>query len=611
MTADPIADAAPTRRRTLLDGAWRYRPDSPEFALGEHLGWTDPDLDDGDWPVMEIPACWDIADPSLHGFEGFVWFRRRFPAPAADGRRLELCFEGANYRVDVWLNGSHLGAHEGGFTPFSFRVDGLVRPGENVLVVRVDNRPLPERVPGARLSWFNYGGLYREVFLEEQPLARLDDVWLDPLPLAAGERGPARLAAEVVVTNDSAVPFAGRLDLTVGFGSWAVTVDVASDESRTLRGEIDLAAVPYWSPEHPDLLRAEVSLGDGGGPIDRHLCDLGVRRLTVDGPRLLLNGEPVRLLGVNRHEDYPTTGRAHDERMLWNDLRAIKATGANFVRASHYPQHRRFYDACDRLGLMVMDEIPLWGWGRGRWDDGGTAPLAAARTQLDEMVRRDRNRTCVVVWSVSNETGGGRPEVDEANLDLMRRARALDPSRLVTYVALHAVWTTPDDRVMPEADILCLNEYAGSLNAEPPVPTVADLAAVRAMLGGQLDELHRRFPDKPVLMTEFGGIGLPGHHGDVPWSEEFYGATIRAHWETFAARPWIVGALLWCWQDYPMHPNRARPYPTGHYGVVTTDRRPKAAMEALTAAFVAPWAAWGGQAEPTKKDGPAGEKGKA
>ncbi len=576
--------ATPTRRQTSLDGLWRYRPDNPQFAFGEHLGWARPELDDADWRTMAIPACWDLADRALHGFEGFVWYRRRFPTPAAIGRRIDLRFEGANYRADVWLNGVHLGAHEGGFTPFSFRVDEYLRPdGDNELVVRVDNRSLPERVPGARLSWFNYGGLYREVFLEETPLVRIADLRLDPRPLAAGRRGPARVDAEVTLENAAGEPFAGTVRLALGGGAWGTDAAVPAGESATVRGAIELADAPFWSPAWPSLLRAEVELRGTGGLVDRLGLDVGVRRLVADGPRLLLNGEPVRLDGFNRHEDYPTTGRSHDENQLWEDLRTIKASGANFVRASHYPQHRRFYDACDRLGLMVMDEIPLWGWGRGMADDGGTAPLAAARFQLEEMIRRDRNRACVVIWSVSNETGGGRPEVDAGNRDLMRRARELDPSRLVAHVVLHGVWTAAADQALADDDVLCLNEYEGSLHYEPPVRTIADLAGVKATLGRQLDGLHDRFPDKPILITEFGGVGLPGHHGDFPWSEEGYAATIRAHWETFAARPWIAGALLWCWQDYPMHPNRRRWYPTGHYGVYTADRRPKATAATMAA----------------------------
>ncbi len=592
MTDPAIAPAtSPTRQRFALDGTWRYRPDNPQFAFGEHLGWTDPDLDDADWRTMQLPACWDLADPSLHGFEGYVWFRRRFPTPTAVDRRLELQFEGANYRADVWLNGTYLGAHEGGFTPFSFRVDRHLRAtGDNTLVVRVDNRSLPERIPGARLSWFNYGGLYREVRLEAQPLVRIADVWLDPRPLATGRSGPARIGAEVTLASDRAEPFGGAVTVTVGGTTWTADATVPAGETLTRRGEIGLADVAYWSPEQPGLLRTDLELREGEQIVDQVTAEIGVRRLAVDGPRLVLNGEPVTLRGFNRHEDYPTTGRGHDENLLWDDLRAIKESGANFVRASHYPQHRRFYDACDRLGLMVMDEIPLWGWGRGVADDGGTAPLAAARAQLEEMIRRDRNRTCVVIWSVSNETGGGRPEVDEGNLDLIRRVRALDPSRLVTHVMLQNVWRDATDRAMVEDDVLSLNEYEGSLRHEPPARTVADLAAVQATLSRQLDELHRRFPDKPILITEYGGIGLAGHHGDVPWSEEFYAATIRAHWETFAAQPWVVGALLWCWQDYPLHPNRVRWYPLGHYGVVTVDRRPKAAAATMAELFAGAWA---------------------
>jgi beta-glucuronidase len=392
---------------------------------------------------------------------------------------------------------------------------------------------------------------------------------------------------DVTITNDDETSFAGQVTVTMLDSTWSARVDVASGGTTILSGELSLDDVPYWSPQNPHLAQAQVELCSGSDIVDNQVCQVGVRRITVDGTRVLLNGEAVRLHGFNRHEEYPTTGRSHDETMLWEDLRTIKASGANFVRACHYPQHRRFYDACDQLGLMVMDEIPLWGWGRGMAADGGTAPAGAAHLQLEEMIRRDRNRTCVVIWSVSNETGGGQPDVDAANVSLIRRVRELDPSRLVTHVMLHSVWTAADDPAMKEDDLLCLNEYIGSLHHEPPVHRREDLEAVKELLGRQLDELHQRFPDKPVLVTEYGGIGLPGHHGDFLWSEEFYGETIRAHWETFTAKPWVVGGLLWSWQDYPLHPNRQRWYPLGYYGVYTEDRRPKAAAATMAELFTA------------------------
>jgi len=576
-----------SRPRTVLNGSWRYAPDTPEFGFGEHLGWMSPGFDDAQWPEMTIPACWDLADPALHGFEGYVWFRRSFPFDRADPGSTFLCFEGANYRVDVWLNGHRAGEHEGGFTPFRFRIDEyLVHQGSNSLVVRVDNRSLPDRIPGTRLSWFNYGGLYRNVFLERRPPGHIADVTVDARPGAAGRSGPATVDVTATLRNDGVASLSGELRLSIAGAATVASVEIAPGADVDLPLSLRLTDSGYWSPDQPTLHRLRVDLTVDGATIDARHLNVGVRRLVTDGTSLRLNGEPVHLAGFNRHEDYPATGRAHDERILMSDLRAIKATGANFVRASHYPQHSRFYDACDELGLMVMDEIPLWGWGREPPAPDEPLPVEAAFQQLEEMVRHHRNRTCVVIWSVSNETGGGQPVVDRTNAGLMRRVRELDPTRLVTHVTLSSVWRALRDAAMEDDDLLCLNEYEGSLNPHPPVRASADLPAAMATLGDHLDALHERYPDKPVMITEFGGIGLPGHHGDSPWSEESYAATIRAHWRTFAEREWIAGALLWCWQDYPMHPNRARWYPTGHYGVVTAARqRKRACIDEVTRLF--------------------------
>ena len=586
MQTEPITRGE-TRPRTSLNGSWRYAADTPAHAFGEHLGWMAPDTPDATWPQMTIPACWDLADPALSGFEGYVWFRRSFEL-TGDAGIPYLHFDGVNYRADVWLNGHYLGAHEGGFTPFRFRIDHALAPGApNHLVVRVDNRSLPDRLPGTRLSWVNYGGIYRDVFVEWQPNVHIAEMTFDPHPKVPGQAGPASLEVSLVLRNDGHTPWSGDLQVAMHDARATFEVEIQPGAETAWATTLDFATVDYWSPDQPRLYSLDLALSDDE-TIDTRQFDIGIRRLVTAGTRLLLNGEAIQLRGFNRHEDYPTTGRAHDEDLLQTDLRAIKQTGANFVRASHYPQHDRFYETCDRLGLMVMDEIPLWGWGRATPAQDEPLPVDAALQQVGEMVRRNRTRTCVVIWSVSNETGGGLPLVDQTNRELIHRVRELDTTRLVTQVMLYHVWQTGNDAAIEDDDLLCLNEYEGSLNTNPPVRTLEDLPHAQSALGGHLDALHRRYPDKPIVITEFGGIGLPGHHGALPWSEESYAATIRSHAETFAERPWIVGALLWCWQDYPMHPNRVRSYPIGHYGVVSAARVPKhACLDAVTKLFTA------------------------
>ncbi len=579
----------PSRARTSLNGLWRYAADTPQFGFGEHLGWMNSEFDDSMWPKMEIPACWDLADSALHGFEGYVWFRRTFSLDGAGANTVILWFEAANYRADVWLNDQYLGAHDGGFTPFSFQIhEHISHETINNLVVRVDNRSLPDRIPGTRLSWFNYGGLYRDVFIEHRPPVYIADVVVDACPVGSGSSGSAAVRLDVTLRNDRDVAFSGELHISLQDAATSIAVRIEPDTEVVVATTLTLDEVDYWSPGQPSLHTLTVEISSGHEIVDVHQLHVGVRRLTTQGTRLRLNGEDIQIKGFNRHEDYPTTGRAHDEALLMADLRAIRETGANFVRASHYPQHARFYEACDELGLMVMDEIPLWGWGREASASADPQPIDAAFSQLEEMVRHNRNRTCVVIWSVSNETAGGQSLIDRTNIDLMQRVRLLDPTRLVTHVTLYSVWRELKDEAMAEDDLFCLNEYEGSLNPNPPVRAPRDLPVAMATLGAHLDALHDRFSDKPVVITEFGGIGLPGHHGNSPWSEEVYAATIRGHWQTFAERTWIAGALLWCWQDYPMHPNRVRTYPLGYYGVVTQDRVPKrACLETVTELFSA------------------------
>ena len=557
------------REQLSISGLWRFLPDP--HGDGEALGFWTTDFDTRRWREVLVPACFEAGGPNLDGYVGIGWYQRTFRLPPAwRTRQVRLRFEAVNDRAKVWLNGQLIGQHADGFLPFEFTLGDAARwDGDNILTVAVDNSPHEEDVPGRHVGWRGFGGILREVSLAATDPLHIADLKIVATPAAAsgqiecrirlqnGRGAPANAVLEVAIQD-------GNGQAIAKLGQCAITLAAGESTATIVKGE--LAAARVWSPTSPVLYRAVAQLHERNAVVDEVATRFGVRRVEATPAGLRLNGQPIFLTGFNRHEDSPRTAMATDLAVTRRDLEQMKEAGANFVRLCHYPHHPAELDLCDELGLLVMCEIPLY---KG---DVPTATHAArvevAGRQLQSLIARDANHPSVIFWSVSNETSDQKPDVAESNRALIRRARELDPTRLAVHVSDRWI----DHPNFAEDDVICINYYP---SIDFPIRGGApgrDLAPAAEKWRTNLAALRRRYPSKPIFVTEFGYGSFAGTSGNA-FGEEEHARVIAAD---FAAldTPSVCGAAIWCWADHPWPPGRfLGGLALSPFGVVSRERR--------------------------------------
>jgi len=544
--------------RTAVDlsGPWMFRFDDRDSRGG---------IEDG--VPIGVPGSWNDQLPDARDEFGPAWYERRFEAPRPAGRDAAIRFGSVNYAAEVWLNGTWLGGHEGGHLPFALPCGDALADGENVLIVRVDGRLGRDRVPpGLVPPEHSHGRAFRP------------DVPFDFFPFAGIHRRP-----ELVIT-----PPDGIRDLRVdtvrdGDGAEFRVVAEAGDGeiTLTLDGEpigaahhVDSAGL--WSPQAPRLHLLAVELRRGGALVDRYTLRCGIRTVEVAGDELLLNGAPVHLRGFGRHEDFPVFGRGTHPALAARDLHLMRQVGANSFRTAHYPCDEETLDLADQLGLMVIAETPAVALYFADEDFGRRQELSLRF--VAEMIARDRNRACVIGWSVANEPRMNHPLAAGALRELCDAARALDGSRPVSYAT-----DLPDAPGVEAADIVFLNSYPGWYRH----PGQLDVA--ESVLADTLDRVHERYR-KPIVLTEFGADAIPGTHADPPamWTEEYQAELIERLLRVAAGRDFVAGTHIWAFADFATAQADHRPESVNFKGVFTRDRQPKLAARRLRELWAKP-----------------------
>lgn len=556
------------RKQIDLGGWWDFLTDPEDIGEARRY-WKDfPPPETKQW----VPGTWNALAAYWH-YLGPAWYRCEFET-AEDGN-LRLRFGGVFYQSKVWLDGRELGEHEGGYLPFTFCVPNLSK-GPHTLVLRVDNRLGDATLPKRNVDWFPYGGIHRPVYAEMVPPVYVERFHVVPELLSAQE---ARLKVRAELRN------LGPQDQTV---TLAFSVDGEKLSSGRHRAPLGAAAIEFeaklanprlWSPAHPNLYSSRLSLN---GNTDDQVARFGVREIQVAGPSILLNGERIKLMGVNRHEDHPEWGSASPPHLLRQDVEIIVRLGANAVRA-HYPLPEIFLDLCDQHGLLFLSEVPAWQYSPQQLQSAEVREKIL--NQFEEMVARDRNHPSVLIWSLGNEW----PDPDQsydAIRGILQRARAADTTRLTTLVT----GGPRVRRVHGLVDVICVNW--ARYQWYDPFTTLDEMAGNKSV--AELALIHERYPGKPVILTEFGGSeAQSGWHnwGNAKWSEEFQARNVEDSAVHSLDEDWISGGCVWQFSDSRSTPERflaGRLRGWNGKGVLDAYRSPKLAFYQLQRVFREP-----------------------
>ncbi len=564
-----------------LNGEWHYLVDqSPgralykadgqindnSYAQNDHphiVGKHNEEYDFSTAPTLHVPGDWNTQVAQLFNYEGVVWYQRDFDAQPKPGTRSFLHIGAANYRSHVWVNKKRVCDHEGGYTPFDCEVTEVLHPGSNFVVIAVDATRLVDGIPSVGIDWFNYGGLTRDVSLVTVPTSFIDDYDVHLAHGATFEPGNMELTGYVHVLDAPA-----GTAVTVEIPEAGAKASVKTDGDGNAPFRVKASKLTLWSPESPKLYKVHLHAGD-----DALTDDIGFRDIRVEGTRILLNGKAVFLQGANMHAEAPVRGgRANTDADVTTIFSYLKDMNANFVRLAHYPHDERMERVADRDGIMVWSEIPNW------QHISFEKPEVYAKdvVMLKEMIRRDRNKASVILWSVSNETPNN-PVRTKFLTDLANEARRLDPTRPITSAIIgpkpNGMEMVNDDPLCAALDVVGQNEYVGWYELTPE----------------DADKIHWTLPQKPIIMSEFGAEAKYGNHGatDQRWTEEQQVYVLEHQFAMLRKIPQLRGTTPWILMDF-RSPTRNIPKLQDGYnrkGLISEDGHKKQAFELFQQAY--------------------------
>lgn len=534
-------NATGTEGRLILpiNRNWRYSKTASEAARSK--SFNDASFEKITIPHTNVILPWHSFDDKLYEFISV--YRRKFKLPlSAHGKRVFVDFEGAMTASTVWINGTRLGEYKGGFTPFYFELtDHLDWKGENVLVVELDSTERADIPPfGYQIDYLTFGGIYREVALRVVPQTFIENIFARPKDVLTDSPS---VDVQCFIENLAAAHEPLTLEVSLHKGDKQLAKTTKAVQPASAQQGVDSTMVTLtgfgkpdlWELEHPHLYSIKVKLLRGARVEDEDKRTIGFREAVFTPEGFKLNGKVVKLRGLDRHQTFPFVGQAMPARVQRRDAIILRQKlKCNIVRTSHYPQSRHFLDACDELGLLVLEEIPGWQHiGPLPWQD-------IAVDNVSRMIRRDWNHPSIVLWGVRiNESRDNHDFYTRTNA----MAKSLDTSR-----------QTGGIRYFQESefleDVFTMNDFGWPLKA----------------------------PNHPLyLNTEFVGHTYPTKTIDsVERLTEHTIRHARVH-DQLASNPQYAGGIAWCAFDYNTHSDFGSGDRICYHGVTDMFREPKPA----------------------------------
>ncbi len=570
--SSPVSAAPEVRQLSSLNSGWR-------FLRSDAANAQTPTFNDSAWSAVNVPHTWNAQDGQDGGsnyYRGIGWYRKHFtPSTALAGKKLWLQFDGVNTIAEVWVNGTRLGDHRGGFATFRFDASAALRLGQdNVVAVKVNNASNPDIAPiSADFTFF--GGIYRDVTL----------VAVDPLSIRMGDFGGPGVylrqksvtasSASVDVTtkawnnNTSAKQVQVRTTVRDAAGAVVTTASAASRTVNAATGFDTVQSITIGSPHRwqgkadPYLYQATVEIIDAstGTVTDAVTQPLGLRASTVDSNTgFSLNGQHVSLHGVNAHQDRLNQGWAVTPAQQTQDFDLMDEMGVNALRTAHYQQSQTVYSLADQRGYVIWAEIPLV-----NQVTDSAAFRANAQQQLSELIRQNYNHPSIFFWGIGNEQASNNAVTNSILTTLDNQVATEDPGRMSTY----ATNKGDTDGLANHTDVIGYNKYYGwySSGTGP---------------GAWADQLHAKDPGRRIGISEYGAGGSVNQHQEPPQQpvttskfhpEEYESLLHENHWKQISTRPYLWGTFVWNMFDFAVD-SRSEGDTNGRNdkGLVTYDR---------------------------------------
>lgn len=493
-----------------------------------------------------------------------------------------LRFGSVTHIAKVYINNELVGTHKGGFTPFEFNINRYVKEGENRLKVIVSNKLDYTSLPVGNYSnengqekvdenfdFFNYAGIHRPVKLWIKPKQHIDDI----------------VITYEVNKNNAKVSF----DVKTNVENPKLKISILDEKNTVVSTDGVITNVRLWEPLNAYLYKAKVELlSNDGKVIDEYTEEFGIRTVEVRDNKFLINGKSFYFKGFGRHEDSYIHGRGLDEVLNVSDINRMKWLGANSFRTSHYPYSEEMMRLADREGFVVIDETTAVGlmanFGfdligttekKNTWEKINTKE--AHEQVIRELIDRDKNYACVVMWSIANEPSTAEKGAYEYFEPLFKLARKLDKQKRPCTFA--NIMLAPVNKCLASSlcDVLCLNRYYGWY------VNLGDLKVAREKMLEELNLWHEKYPNKPIMFTEYGVDTIAGIH-DIdemtPFSEEFQIEYYKMNEEVFDSLPYFIGEQTWNYADFQTKYGLFR-VQGNKKGIFTRERNPKSIAKHL------------------------------
>ncbi|XP_064089809.1 beta-glucuronidase-like isoform X6 [Macrobrachium nipponense] len=591
-----------SREVKSLDGLWNFRLaplQDPDKGFREEW-YSQPLSLSGPVISMAVPSSYNdvTQDKDLRDHIGWAWYDRTFIVPQrwqADKQRVVLRLGSAHYNAMIYLNGKFLTAHEGGHLPVMAEITtGVVYGQENLITVAINNTLTPTTVPQGKIvykndptrypdgyfvqeynfDFTNYAGIHRPVYIYTTPRTYIDDI---------------------VVTTD--------IDGTDGIISYNITYESLDARKTSLRasgcsiklldkngahvksamgcvGSIKVENATLWWPylmdENPGYQYTMiVAVSDEEGNLDLYPQKVGIRVVGWNSTTLTINGVPAYLRGCGRHEDSDIRGKGVDYPLIVKDFSLLKWLGANSFRTSHYPYAEEIMDMADQEGIMIVDESPAVGL-----SGFGEELMNNHITVMKELVRRDKNRPSVIMWSVGNEPVSNQPAAKDYFRSVVGATREADSTRPVTCVLNKGALL---EFAASSLDIILVNRYYSWYS------DTGHLEIIEQQTITEFTEWHL-LHNKPVMISEYGAGSIAGFHQDpsFTWTEEYQAELMMNNFKAFdslRSKGFFIGEMIWNFADFatPMGATRVA---GNKKGIFTRNRQPKLAAHFLRSRYL-------------------------